>query len=293
MYLTELWGTCRRRWPLLLVLVLAAACVWGFAAARIGPTYKAGATLVLVPPKSVESPDTNRYLDLGSLTDSVAVLARSMVSAETSQALEKTAPGATYTVTGDETTSAPILVVAVSGTDPSSVDRMLSALLVRVPANLADLQRSIGIKTDFQITTVTLTQDEKPKVAQSSRYRLLGALGAALVLLVGLALAAVDGLLLGRRTPSDEPGATPVALVPPATPVAPTATAAVQLVAPPTPGALRPPPGPPPRRPPTSPPTRDDPLPAGRAHPNGAARGRNGQFVSRAADRAGHDGVDS
>lgn len=198
MYLAELWASCRRRWRFLLVLLAVSAALCWVVAGRVAPTYEANATLVLVPPKNVENPKTNRYLDLGSLTDSVDVLARSMGSSETVDELEARAPGAHYEVMPDETTSAPILLVTASGSDEQSAAVMLRAALERVKVNLAKLQRSIEIPPPYQITLMRLSQDPEPKASQSSRLRVLGALAAGLLLGSALATAALDGLLRRR-----------------------------------------------------------------------------------------------
>ena len=101
----------------------------------------------------------------------------------TSQALEKTSAGSDVHGHRRRDHQRARLVVAVSGTDPSSSTGCCRRCSVRVPVPTWPTSSGRRHETDFQITTVTLTQDEKPKVAQSSRYRLLGALGAALALL--------------------------------------------------------------------------------------------------------------
>jgi hypothetical protein len=200
MYLTELWASCRRRWKILLVLLAVSASLCWVVAGKIAPTYEANATLVLVPPRNIENPEANRYLDLGSLTDSVDVLARSMGSAETVDALEARAPGAHYEVLADETTSAPILLVTASGPDEQSAAAMLAAVLQRVKVNLAKLQRSIQIKAPYQITLMRLSKDPEPKASLSSRLRVLGTVAAGLVLASAFATAALDGLLRRRES---------------------------------------------------------------------------------------------
>jgi hypothetical protein len=199
MYLNELWASCRRRWKILVVLLAISAGLCWVAASQVKPTYEARATLVLVPPESVENPETNRYLDLGSLTDSVDVLARSMGSAETVDALERQAPGAEYEVMADETTSAPILLVTATAPDEQASSSMQAAVMDRVEVNLAKLQKSIGIEQPYQITLMTLSKDPEPKASQSGRVRVLGALSAGLLLGCGLLTAALDGVLLRRR----------------------------------------------------------------------------------------------
>ncbi|MBD8870480.1 YveK family protein [Nocardioides donggukensis] len=198
MYLSELRASLRRRWYVLVVLLGIAAGLCWFASGLVKPTYEVKASLVLIPPKTVETPDANRYLNLGSLSDSVEVLARSMLSEETAQDLERVAPGATYEVDKDDTTSAPILLVLVEAPDPASATDLLEAALARVSTNLAELQRSIGIDAGNQITVVQVAAGPEPEVNRKGQVRVLAVLAAGLLLGAALLTAAIDGLVLRR-----------------------------------------------------------------------------------------------
>jgi len=193
-----LWAACRRRWPLVLVMVVLSMGLCWAAAGKVQPTYEATTSLVLVPPKDPESPLTNRFLLLGGLNDSVAVLARTMQSADTAKAVQDAAPGATYTVTPDLTTSAPILVLSVSGADEAAAKAMMSTLMSRVPENLATLQSDLKIPPDRQISAKVVSSS-KPAANQKARLRVLAVLAVGLLFVSAVTVAAVDGLLVRRR----------------------------------------------------------------------------------------------
>jgi hypothetical protein len=184
------------------MLALSMGLCWS-AAGRIQPTYEATTSLVLVPPKDPESPLTNRFLLLGGLNDSVAVLARTMQSADTVKAVQHAAPGATYTVAPDVTTSAPILVVSVSGSDEAAAKAMMAALMSRVPENLAALQADLQISPDRQIAAKVVSSG-KPAANQKARLRVLAVVAVGLLFISAVTVAAVDGLFLRRRQRLDD-----------------------------------------------------------------------------------------
>lgn len=198
MYLTDFLASCRRRWWLALLLVVGTAAL-SFAAFRaIPPDHDAEASLVLIPPKTGEDLAPNRYLELGSLSFSVDVLARSMVSADTANRLEDEVPLAEYDVTPDPTTSAPIVLMSATSTDRASAARMLKLLLKEIPQTLDELQDEIDVQPKDRITTQVVAQDPKPVVNNKARVRLVAAVGAGLLFASGLLVATVDGLLIRR-----------------------------------------------------------------------------------------------
>jgi hypothetical protein len=199
MYLHDLWASCKRRFYLIPVMVaIVAGLVWS-AANYLGPEYDAKASVVLVPPRSSEDPDLNRYLSLGSLTYSVDVLARSMTSTDTVRTLEREAPGVKYTVTSDPSTSAPMIIVETTSNDRAAAGAMLAAILQRLPENLAGLQEALDIPPDQQIIADTVAQDRVPKTSNKKRIRLLGVLTVGLLFGGAVGIGAIDGLLLRRR----------------------------------------------------------------------------------------------
>ena len=200
MYLRDVLMSCLRRWPLLLVFLLASGGLWYFAFTQIPPSYEAKASVVLVPPVNTELPNQNRYLGLGGLKQSADVLTRSMSSEEIAKEIKKEAPGGTYTIEPDFATSAPILVVTTKSRYPDAADRVLESVLLRIPDNLRALQEAVDIKPANQITEILVAHTDKPDVVQKTRIRILGLLGVVLLVGSGLTVGAIDGLLIRRRT---------------------------------------------------------------------------------------------
>lgn len=204
MYLSDFLDSCRRRWMILLVLLAVSAALCIFAAREIPPKYEAGASLVLIPPVRTDDPLSNRFLDLGSLSNSVDVLARSMTSADIAEQLEEVAPGAVYDVSHDLTTSAPIVLISVTSDSAASTTDMLTSAIAQVPKSLKQLQSEIGVTPQFEIKSVVLSV-EPTEANNKTRVRLVFVLAAGLLFASSLAVAVIDGLLLRRSNRQPKP----------------------------------------------------------------------------------------
>ena len=155
MYLKDLTASLLRRWYLFLTaLILTAGACFGVVH-LVGPTYKQSASIVLLPPKSPDA-DTNRYLDLGSLSQAVDVLVRSLQSDATHARVVPTPGTGDYTVAPDPTTSAPIAVITATAGSPGSAAKILAAVLTQVPDNLTALQSNLGIGDTNRITSIVV-----------------------------------------------------------------------------------------------------------------------------------------
>ena len=204
MYLRDLWNSCVRRWYVVAACLLLTAGLLFGAANVVKPTYEATSSLVLVPPPDPESPKLNRYLDLGGLTDTVAVLANSMTSEALQQSFADQVPGGTYEIQPDITTSAPIVTVTAKAPTAADSERLLDLVLAKIPSNLTKLQSTLNITDRSQITSVSVSKDPAKQVLKA-RIRVLGALGAALLLGSALLVALLDGLLLRRQRAKEGP----------------------------------------------------------------------------------------
>lgn len=199
MYVRDMMRSLLRRWYLVaMALVLSAGAAYGLAQA-VRPTYKASASVVLVPPETTLGDTGNPYLFLGGLDQTVDVLARSMNSGATRNDIKREVPDGDFAATADFTTSAPIIVAEAEDTSAAGADRLLDVVLARVSDNLAALQADLSVQSKAQISDQVVSRSAKPEVMQKARYRqvVMGALGVLLVLL--LPVAVVDSLLQRRR----------------------------------------------------------------------------------------------
>ena len=190
----SLVGLVRRRWPLVLVLLLLAACS-GIAVTKVvPPDYETKASVVLVPPESRENPTGNRYLLLGGLTPARDVVIRSLSSAETHQRVVADSPGADYVVEPDFTTSAPLVLITATADTPASSKAVLAALVAQMPKTLAALQDELRTQPGARITSLVISQDsEAARVGKKQIRAMLAAVGGLLVLgMIGIGL--IDGL---------------------------------------------------------------------------------------------------
>jgi hypothetical protein len=198
MYMSTLAKIALRRWPLVVLALLMTACGMYAVATTVRPEFQSSASVVLIPPRSTEDPDSNRYLALGSLDQAVGVVTRSLVSDEVRAQVAAEVPDGTYDVTADWATSAPILVVTAHGASSAVTDELLTAALAQIPTVLQQLQKSIGVPDSQEITSLPLTRDEAPSRVLKPLIRALVA-AAALLLSLSLGLIAlIDGLQLRR-----------------------------------------------------------------------------------------------
>ncbi len=196
-----------RRWYLTVSALIATAGVTFLVVMLIGPTYKADGAVLLFPPASTVRNSTsvetqgNPYLVLGGLSQARDILMRTMRTKTAVNAFASRQPNAQYEVNPDFTTSAPILVITVSSPSAEDSIRGLNDVMQTVPETLRSLQSGIvGLPSDGYITSVVLTTDTKPETVRSDQIRSGIVVGAAVLLVMLLLLALVDGLLMARAT---------------------------------------------------------------------------------------------
>jgi hypothetical protein len=198
MYLRDLAASCLRRWYLAVLCLVGVAAMAMATASHVPATYEAKASVVLVPPRDPETPNANRYLSLGGLTQAVDVLTRSLSADETRRLVRAAEPTGTYEVVNDWATSAPMLVVTAKGESPAATRATLEAVLARVADNLRELQTTLNIGADSQITSLVVSRDAKPRKVTKAQVRAMVAVVGAGVVASALLIGAADGLLLRR-----------------------------------------------------------------------------------------------
>lgn len=193
-----------RRWYLVLPALILAASGTYFVVDRIGPTYTAEASILLLPPTSIEGDgsDTvqvNPYMSLGGLTPARDVLVHTMTSRSAREAIEKQYPGSDYDFLPDITVSGPLISVQASSSSKATAIALLNDLTARTPQALLDLQGNLAIKGDVRITAQTLAADRTPQTVHKGQIRAGIVVAGGLLCVLLLAICLLDGLLMAHR----------------------------------------------------------------------------------------------
>ena len=201
MNLKNLLHSMRRRWYIMLGGILIAGALCGLAYSNISPTYQRSASVLLIPGSTSIPAGGNPYLYLGGLAQASDVLVRALSADEVLTPILGPEPAVEVTIARDTTTSGPIVVISVSGTDDAQVAAVFTEVLGVVPTTFDNLQASAGVADDAKVTTLPLTVDTTSTLSQKSRLQAIGVVGvgtlAATLLLTGF----IDGLLLAPRRP--------------------------------------------------------------------------------------------
>lgn len=204
MYVRDVGESLLRRWYFSVLSLFLVTGLAVLTAALISPTYQAKASLVLVPPETTTGSSGNPYLFLGGLQQSVDVLTRAISADNIRAEVAKKAPTGSYEVVADFGTSAPILLVTALDTTGSGAKAMLAAVETQVPVTLRDLQRSLGVRTGAQITSMTVTSDDKAQAIQKKRLRGVVLISVVSASLLFMFIGFLDGVLLLRSASRDE-----------------------------------------------------------------------------------------
>ena len=203
MDITRVIATLKRRWYLALVLVLVTIVGTALGVQRVGPTYHAGATILLLPPTgddqgaSGKAPG-NPYLELQGLSPARDILVREMTSKTREVELADVYPTASYGMFADQSVAGPIIQIDVTAPEADATMGALDFMLSKTPQALERLQTDLRTAPSEQITSQTLTQDPGVTVVRKAQVRL--GIVVAVVLLAGgvLLIGLIDGLLLSR-----------------------------------------------------------------------------------------------
>ncbi|HOZ57547.1 MAG TPA: hypothetical protein PKY70_05120 [Nakamurella multipartita] len=197
--------TLRRRWYLVLATVIVAVGATAFVVIRMGPTYEATGSALVLPPLTTVERDAevqavgNPLLSLGGVSQARDLVIQQLVSQSAQDEIAIAYPGAEYQVTQDFTNSAPVILVTMEAPSAEAASAALQAVIARVPVALATLQSGFQLPADASITSTPLIVDTQPQVLHKDQIR-TGIVVAIAVLGIGLlAIGLLDGLLLGRR----------------------------------------------------------------------------------------------
>lgn len=211
MYLRDLTASLLRRWYLVAVVVAVTLGAAVGVARVVGPSYEQNAAVLLLPPATPGSPDTNRYLALGGLSQATDVLVRALTSesgrtAAAARAGLPASAGKDFTAAVDPTSSAPVIIVTAKTTSVGLARAVLTAAVAEASVTLARLQQQVGIGAADRIDSVVLTRDPRPEIARASQFRisLVAAVGVGALGLLGVG--AADTVLARRRDEAEDAG---------------------------------------------------------------------------------------
>jgi Chain length determinant protein len=198
-------GLIRRRWPLVLALLVLTGVAGVGILRLVPPDYETTASAVLVPPQSRENPGGNRYLLLGGMTPARDVVIRSLTSEQTRKTVLRGTPRADYVVEPDFATSAPLIIMTATAPTPRESKAVIAALVKQMPKTLVALQDDLSTGANSRIAAQLVSQDAEAKRVGKGQIRaVVGGTGA---LLVGGLL--LIGLLDGVRSRPDAADAVP------------------------------------------------------------------------------------
>jgi hypothetical protein len=222
----------RRRWYVAVIGLLVTVGL-GFVAASLVPSrYSTTTEVVLLPPHPEEGARDadsssqlldNPYLGIAGLAGMADVVSRAMMDEASVQAMKKAGVTGTYTIQRDVMAAAPILMVKVENSQPSTARKDLEVVAKEVPLVVARLQADSSIAQASRITLAEVSRPSAPVRSGKAQVRALGlALVGGLVLTV-LAVAVLDAWSLRRRrgAVSADPGAITEAVEPEADPAEP------------------------------------------------------------------------
>lgn len=199
MFLRDLYASLRRRWYFVVAGVLLTAALAAFAYREVPVEYKATGSVALVPPATAVISGDNPFLYMGGLEQALGVLTVKLNSPSAQRPILDRYPGVEYATTRDPSTNGPIVFVSVTGTTAENSLGALRQVLSAVPENLTALQDALSLSQEARMTSMSLAQDDKARINDGPRTRIilmLIAAGAAGSLLV---TGQLDKILLRRR----------------------------------------------------------------------------------------------
>jgi len=204
MLVSQLLRSCLRRWYLVLLGLLATAGLTWFAFTSTAASYQIQATAVLLPGATTVPEQGNGFLYLGGLTPALEVLVRSVNSDTVAEQIlgddfDNDDSLAGYTVARDLEASGPIMLVTATGASENEAREILDEVIAVIPERLAALQADVEVPDGSQMTSLTLSVDDRVEVLTTDRTRLLLGVAAGGVVVTVIGTGLIDGLILSAR----------------------------------------------------------------------------------------------
>ena len=195
MFLQDLGYALLRRWYLVIV-GLAITFVSVLGVQQIIPvSYKAQASVVLVPPQTAVVEGENPYLYMGALDQALSVLIVKMNSPQVEEQILRDVPDLAFSLSKDVTTTGPIILIESEGPTERQALDVVGDLLQQLPPNLVQIQDALGVPPDARIAAMTIVQDEKAEELTKKQLRMMIAVAGAGLAATLLATGWIDQLL--------------------------------------------------------------------------------------------------
>jgi hypothetical protein len=201
-------GALLRRWYLAIAGLALTLALCVEVTRIVPPTYQVAGSVVLLPPKAVYRDSGNPYLALGGLGAAVSVLSLSMADADTFAALRAQGSTGTYSVTADQASAGPVLLVVAQAKSSSGALRTLQLVMSQLPKTLTRIQESVGTRPTDMITTSVVTEKKEADKVRKGQIRALLVAGTAGIALTLFMTALLDVWLERRRRTRSRRGGT-------------------------------------------------------------------------------------
>ncbi len=187
----------RRRYWVMAVLLLSLGLGYG-AFKSVGPDYQMQSEVLLLPPRDSLPANANPYLHLDDLPAAVDVVTAAISGPGTTDDLQKEGLDATFTLTRDNYSPAPMMLITVVAPSKQDAAKAQDLLLAQVPVTLAGLQADHGLTATNQITSTVVSRAHKPVPIRKTQLRLtlVATMGTAIL---GIGLIPLSDLFLVRR----------------------------------------------------------------------------------------------
>lgn len=202
MYLVDLLALLLRRWVVVMIgLALTGAGAYGVLT-YVEPDYQAsGQLLLLLPPEATgDATPTSPFLNFESgISTAASLVAGQVGSKDTQRELAAEGHDAEYAV-ALAPEAGPLLVVTTKDKDPAVAVSTRDAVMERIAAELARIQKEARVPQRQLINADTTSTTKKAEVLPGSRMRALVGVAGVGALVTLLAAFGLDRLLLRRRT---------------------------------------------------------------------------------------------
>lgn len=213
MDLGEILRVLRARWYIMAPMMLLAAGLSVATAVVVPASYESYSTVSLLSsPSSTEAAtqgEDNPFLNFnGSLVAMADFLGRSLQSTEAETELRDRGVTEDYKVALAEGAQGPFLTITVTGTDKRHTQASTQTLTEYAAAQLAEIQRANGVKTQDMIRLTQIIPPQEPAPKLKKKIEMILAVGGGALALAFLVTFVVESVARSRRRRKVAEGAT-------------------------------------------------------------------------------------